>query len=487
MTESSNATHPAEREIEKAVARAAEAMPRRGYIAGLVHQVSGRWSARIGFIWVGVLIAFAVFAPVLANSHPILWKHVVEGDVASGTAVYAISSPMIEHLTWVDVSLALSFLAAVGLFCFRRIPAGTRIAMWLWLTAVAIAASSWPTAARWLGQLDSGDGMGLKFVMLGVGALTVLLALCIVPLKARVSLESWSVLGLIAVVMVGGLSINQVSPPQAQVLSKYREAKAAGDVEWMITAVLPYSAIDRQRDVLSATGEDPRLKKPGRQYLMGTTEDGADVASRMIHATRIALAIGLIATGIAVVIGVTVGALMGYFAQTVDLIGMRFVEVFSAIPVIFLLIMIVAFYGRDLILIMTVLGLTGWVGYALFVRAEFLKLRNMDYVMAAKATGTPLISILFRHILPNGLTPVLVLIPFGIASAILYESVLSFLGLGLVDQPSWGQLLQQARSSGLRQWGLLIFPGLAIFLTVLAYNLIGEALRDAMDPRSAKR
>jgi peptide/nickel transport system permease protein len=160
---------------------------------------------------------------------------------------------------------------------------------------------------------------------------------------------------------------------------------------------------------------------------------------------------------------------------------MRLVEIFSAIPVIFLLIMIVAFYGRSLYLMTVILGLTGWVGYALYVRAEFLKIRSMDYVQAARAAGLPLRSILFRHMLPNGITPVLVLASFGIASMILTESTLSFLGLGLVEDPSWGQMLNEARSAG-KQWGLVIFPGLAIFLTVLSYNLIGEALRDAIDP-----
>jgi peptide/nickel transport system permease protein len=184
-----------------------------------------------------------------------------------------------------------------------------------------------------------------------------------------------------------------------------------------------------------------------------------------------------------VFIGIVVGGLMGYFSGLVDLIGMRLVEVFSAIPVIFLLIMIVAFYGRNLYLMMTIIGLTGWVGYALFVRAEFLKLRKMDYVQAAHACGVPLWSVLFRHMLPNGVTPVLVLASFGIASAILTESTLSFLGLGLVEEPSWGQMLNQA-SRAYGQWGLTIFPGLAIFLTVFAYNLVGEALRDALDPKA---
>lgn len=132
-----------------------------------------------------------------------------------------------------------------------------------------------------------------------------------------------------------------------------------------------------------------------------------------------------------------------------------------------------------------ILGLTGWVGYALYIRAEFLKIRRMDYVQAARAAGLPLRSILFRHMLPNGITPVLVLASFGIASMILTESTLSFLGLGLVEEPSWGQMLNEARGAG-EQWGLVIFPGAAIFFTVFAYNLVGEALRDAIDPHTQR-
>jgi peptide/nickel transport system permease protein len=207
----------------------------------------------------------------------------------------------------------------------------------------------------------------------------------------------------------------------------------------------------------------------------------------MVHGSRIALYIGFISTGIAVILGIIIGGLLGYFAGWVDLIGLRLVEIFASIPVIMLLIMIVAFYGRSLILMMVVLGLTGWVGYAYFVRAEFLKLRKMDYVMAARASGTPLYLILFKHMLPNGVAPVLVGASFGIAGAIMTEATLSFLGLGLEPtESSWGQMLDQARQGGSFSWWLAIFPGMAIFLTVFAYNLIGEALRDVIDPRAVK-
>ncbi|CAG0908358.1 unnamed protein product, partial [Cyprideis torosa] len=185
----------------------------------------------------------------------------------------------------------------------------------------------------------------------------------------------------------------------------------------------------------------------------------------MIHASRIALGIGFVATGIALVIGIIIGGLMGYFSGVADIIGMRLVEIFEAIPTLFLLLAFVAFFGRSLYIMMVIIGLTSWPGFARYIRAEFLKLREQDYIQAAVASGLPLRSILFRHMLPNGMAPVLVAASFGVASAILAEATLSFLGLGLVDAPSWGQMLNQAVQSSAFNWWMAVFPGGAIFLT----------------------
>ncbi|MBX2852317.1 MAG: ABC transporter permease, partial [Phycisphaeraceae bacterium] len=266
------------------------------------------------------------------------------------------------------------------------------------------------------------------------------------------------------------------------------EARAVAELMWQAYRqsdgfVPAYAEEDRQRAAAMLDGM-AQIEPKTRLHMMGTTISGQDLASRMVHGSRIALYIGFISTGIAIFIGIFIGGLLGYFAGWVDLIGLRLVEIFASIPVIMLLIMIVAFYGRSLVLMMVVIGLTGWVGYAYFVRAEFLKLRKMDYVMAARASGTPLYLILFKHMLPNGVAPVLVGASFGIAGGIMTEATLSFLGLGLENEPSWGQMLNQARETGKFAWWLAIFPGLGIFLTVFAYNLIGEALRDVIDPRA---
>jgi peptide/nickel transport system permease protein len=290
-------------------------------------------------------------------------------------------------------------------------------------------------------------------------------------------LKFMSFLGVLALTIV--IAVLFVKPPGTIVYEQYREWTRQRKIEEAFYAPIEYSANDRLRDEPAK-----RLMPPNREHLLGTEVNGADVMSRMIHAARIAMAIGLIATGIAVVIGVIVGGLMGYYAGTVDILGMRLIEIFEAIPTLFLLLSFVAFFPRNLYIMMAIIGLTTWTGDARFIRAEFLRLRNLDFVQAAIAAGLPMRNVLFRHMLPNGITSVLVSASFGIASAILYESTLSFLGLGLVEEPSWGQLLNQSLSvGGTFTWWIALYPGLAIFLTVFAYNLVGESLRDALDPR----
>lgn len=305
-----------------------------------------------------------------------------------------------------------------------------------------------------------------------------------------ISAFSWVVwkkilLWLASIAVVSVIAYATVSPPILVVYEHYRELEAEGKVEKIIRAPIPYSAKDYLRDYAD-TGIESPLSAQNRTHWMGTDENGADVASRMIHASRIALGIGFIATGIALVIGTIIGGLMGYFSGIVDIIGMRLVEIFEAIPTLFLLLSFVAFFGRSIYMMMVIIGITAWSGYARYVRAEFLKLRQQDFVQAAVASGLPLRSILFRHMLPNGLAPLLVATSFGVASAILAEATLSFLGLGLVDDPSWGQLLNQAVQSSTFNWWLAVFPGGAIFMTVFAYNLLGESLRDAVDPHTSR-
>jgi len=276
------------------------------------------------------------------------------------------------------------------------------------------------------------------------------------------------------------------SPSQLMVYEQYREAETNQEYDWVLRTPVEYSPKDYLRDYGDTGLEKPLLSKNNRNHFFGTNVNGADVFSRMVHATRIALGIGFVATGIAMILGIIIGGLMGFYSGVVDMLGMRLVEMFEAIPILFLLLTFVAFFGRSLYLMMVIIGLTSWTGYARFVRAEFLRLREQDFVQSAIACGLPMRSILFRHMLPNGIAPVLVAASFGVASAILAEATLSFLGLGLIDNPSWGQMLNQAIQASRFNWWLAVFPGGAIFLTVFTYNLLGESLRDAIDPNLKK-
>jgi peptide/nickel transport system permease protein len=222
---------------------------------------------------------------------------------------------------------------------------------------------------------------------------------------------------------------------------------------------------------------------PSAEHWLGTDRLGRDLMAGIVHGSRYSLSIGFVSVGIAVVIGVLLGAMAGFFGGWVDLIISRVFELMLAIPSFLLLITIAAFLRPSIFYTMIIIGLTGWVGMARFTRNEFLKVRNLDYVTAATAIGLPDRRIMFRHILPNALAPVLVSMVLGIASAILAESGLSFLGVGVpADTVTWGSILNEARSNTFAWW-LAVFPGAAIFVTVISYYLVGEGLRDALDPR----
>ncbi len=281
-------------------------------------------------------------------------------------------------------------------------------------------------------------------------------------------------------VIVIGTILFFVFIPKRLDATDYKAMLVSGKAEKAIFTPVPYG--------YARTDLASREQPPDKVHWLGTDDVGSDVLCRLIHGSRISLSVGFVAVGISSVIGIFVGALLGYFGGKVDFIGMRIVEIMMAIPVFFLIITIVAFFPRSLFNIMLIIGITSWTGNARFVRAEFFKLRNQDFVQAAKALGSPVSSILFKHMLPNGIAPVLVNATFGIAGAIFIEAALSFLGFGVAPPtPSWGQMLSLGVSTtGRFLWWLSMSPGLAIFFTVLAYNLVGEALRDALDPHLRK-
>lgn len=226
------------------------------------------------------------------------------------------------------------------------------------------------------------------------------------------------------------------------------------------------------------------LAAPSWQHWMGTDQLGRDVLSRVLYGSRVSLAVGFVSVGIATIVGILLGAAAGYHGAMVDGLIMRLVDLMLVFPRFFLLLAVLAFLKPSIWTIMVVIGLTGWMSVARLVRAEFLTLREREFVIWSESVGASAARIVFRHILPNAMAPVLVAMTLGIPAAILMESGLSFLGLG-VQPPhaTWGNILTDGKDSLEIAWWMTVYPGLAILITVLSYNLLGEGIRDALDPR----
>lgn len=241
----------------------------------------------------------------------------------------------------------------------------------------------------------------------------------------------------------------------------------------------------------SLTTVDPSAINIAQSYLppsinhpFGTDDLGREVFVRMLYGARISLLVGFVAVGISTLIGIVLGALAGYYGGWVDSLVMRFVDIMLCFPTFFLILAVIAFLDPSIWNIMIVIGLTSWMGVARLIRAEFLSLRQRDFVLAAQALGATDLRLIFRHILPNAMSPVLVSATLGVAGAILTESALSFLGIGVQPPtPSWGNMLIVGKQTLGSAWWLSVIPGLAILITVLGYNLFGEGIRDALDPR----
>jgi peptide/nickel transport system permease protein len=266
-------------------------------------------------------------------------------------------------------------------------------------------------------------------------------------------------------------------------LGRNRLAVAGGAVVlfFFVVSAFPraFSTHDPNRiDVLKV------LEPPSAEHPLGTDELGRDVLARMVYGARISLKVGFVAVGIATAIGLLVGLFSGFYGGAADAVLMRFVDIMLCFPTFFLILSVIAFLEPSIYNIMLVIGATGWMGVSRLVRAETLSLKERDFVSAARAQGAGNARIVYRHILPNTLAPVLVAATLGVAGAILTESALSFLGIGVQPPtPSWGNILTAGKDNIEFAWWLSVYPGLAILFTVLGYNLLGEGIRDAVDPR----
>jgi peptide/nickel transport system permease protein len=471
----------------------------RGFWADAWAHIVRRPGVVAAMAWLGIVAFFAVFAPVIASGHPLVLR-----QLDSAGRVADVSYPLFRNLAPADIGVMLGTVMGT-LFIFFW-PAGTRAArvgLVIWgavLAGIIVvgvgmfrAQLSPRDLPQWLQAIKRRPSLWIE-APLAFGALELVVGLGV----ARYLRSPRHAVMAVAALVLGAASVTLGwNKPELEPFD-YRAREAAGEVRAVYTLV-PWSPNQRdsalnRKPPMTTLGEGLGLPAgaPGadRVFILGTDALGQDVLSQLLSACRLAISIGLVSTGIAVVIGVTIGALMGYFGGWVDLVLFRVVEIFMAVPLLFLLILAAAVLPpemRSTYVMMAIIGCFTWTGAARYTRAEFLKLRSQDFVQSAKAVGLPLRSILFKHMLPNGVTPVLVDASFSIAAAITIEATLSYLGLGPVDQASWGKVLSYATNpEGEFKWWLAIFPGFAIFLTVLSYNMIGEALRDAIDPKLKK-
>lgn len=226
------------------------------------------------------------------------------------------------------------------------------------------------------------------------------------------------------------------------------------------------------------------LSPPSSVHLLGTDDLGRDLLSRIIYGTRVSLLVGLVAVGIATIIGIILGSIAGFYGGPIDWLTMRLVDTMLCIPTFFLILAVIAFLGPNIIYVMIVIGVTSWMGIARLVRAEFLSLREREFVLAARAVGARNLRIIIRHILPQAISPIMVIFTMSIAIAILIESSLSFLGIGVQPPtPSWGNIINAGKDNINIAWWMVVFPGIAIAITFLSWFFLGEGIREATDPR----
>jgi peptide/nickel transport system permease protein len=225
-------------------------------------------------------------------------------------------------------------------------------------------------------------------------------------------------------------------------------------------------------------------RQGNREHSLGTDDKGRDMLAMLVSGARVSLEVGFLATGIAILIGTLIGVVSAYFGGWLDNVLMRFTDVIMTFPFFLLLVLIVYMYGASIIFIIMAIGLTGWTGAARLVRSEVLSLRTLDFITASKALGASNLRVIIHHLIPNTLSSIIVIATLSIPGVILAEAALSFIGLGDPTVTSWGRVLNAGQDSLVTTWWVAVEPGILLFLTVLAFNFLGDGLRDALDPKS---
>lgn len=404
----------------------------------------------------------------------------------SGAA--AVERGRASYWSVVGEQLAKNRIAVFGLWCIAALFVLAVVAPLVNLGQPIVwstpAGTSFPLFGALFNRLLFENAVDVFFNLLLV--LTPVFGVAWWAMRARGGLSRGRAAGLlliaqtVAFLLVSPQSFFGVANPlyhQSAIVDYHAEKaqlEAAGEP---VFAVFPL-----RRDGYRDTDPTKTVQPPSAQHWLGTDLEGRDVFARMLYGTRISLTIGVVAVSIYVLIGVVLGALAGYFGGWIDAWISRAIEVMICFPSFFLILTLAALIEeRSIFHVMVIIGITSWTGVARLVRAEFLKHRELEYAQAALALGVPRYRIIFGHILPNAISPVLVTATFGVASAILVESSLSFLGIGDPSAPSWGETLNSGRNE--KKLWLILAPGFAIFFVVSVFNLVGEGLRDALDPK----